>query len=226
MKIGFIGIGCMGSGMAENLIRAGHELVLFNRSREKAEALSKLGASVTDSIAEACRGEAVWTMLADDKALKDAGFRESGLLASLAPEALNVSSSTISIASCDRLTQAHAGRRRSFVAAPLFGRPDAAKAGRLFIVAGGAPDAIQLANPLFDVIGQRTFVVSETPKAANLVKLGGNFLIASVIESLGEAMALIGKGGVDKRQYSTSVNIWKFLRPPSSTPRRTRLTAR
>jgi len=74
MKIGFIGIGRMGSGMAENLIRAGHELVLYNRSREKAEALWKLGASVTDSIAEACRGEVVWTMLADDKALEDAAL--------------------------------------------------------------------------------------------------------------------------------------------------------
>ncbi|MGA9824243.1 MAG: NAD(P)-dependent oxidoreductase, partial [Methylocystis sp.] len=201
MKIGFIGIGRMGSGMAENLIRAGHELVLYNRSREKAEALSKLGACVTDSIAEACRGEVVWTMLSDDKALEDAGFGENGLLASLAPEALHVSSSTISIALCDRLTQAHAGRRQRFVAAPVFGRPDAAKAADLFIVAGGPPDAIHFATPLFDVIGQRTFVVSETPKAANLVKLSGNFLIASVIESLGEAMALVGKGGVDKHQY-------------------------
>ena len=167
MKIGFIGIGRMGSGMAENLMRAGHELVLYNRSREKAEALSKLGASVADSIAEACRGDVAWTMLADDKALEDAAFGESGLLVSLAPEALHVSSSTISIDLCDRLTQAHAGRRQRFVAAPVFGRPDAAKAGGLFVVAGGAPDAIDLATPLLDVIGKRTFVVSETPKAAN-----------------------------------------------------------
>ena len=217
MKIGFIGIGRMGSGMAENLIRAGHELILYNRSREKAEALSKLGASITDSIAEACRGEVVWTMLADDKALEDVGLGESGLLASLAPEALHVSSSTISVALCDRLTQAHADRRQRFVAAPVFGRPDAAKAGGLFVVAGGAPDAIHLANPLFDVIGQRTFVVCETPKAANLVKLSGNFLIASVIELLGEAMALVGKGGVDKHQYLEILTSTLFDAPVYKT---------
>jgi 3-hydroxyisobutyrate dehydrogenase-like beta-hydroxyacid dehydrogenase len=147
MKIGFIGLGRMGSGVAENLIKAGHELVLYNRSREKAEALSKLGARVAGSIAEACRVEVVWTMLADDKALEEAAFGEKGLPATLAPEALHISSSTISVALCDRLTQAHAHRRQRFVAAPVFGRPDAAKAGGLFVVAGGAPDAIDLAPP-------------------------------------------------------------------------------
>ena len=138
MKIGFIGLGRMGSGLAENLIGAGHELVLYNRSREKAEALSKLGARVAGSIAEACQAEVVWTMLADDEALEATAFGENGLLATLAPEALHISSSTISVALCDRLTQAHADRRQGFVAAPVFGRPDAAKAGELFVVAGGA----------------------------------------------------------------------------------------
>jgi 3-hydroxyisobutyrate dehydrogenase-like beta-hydroxyacid dehydrogenase len=118
---------------------------------------------------------------------------------------------------CDRLTQAHAHCRQRFVAAPVFGRPDAAKAGGLFVVAGGAPDAIDLATPLLDVIGQRTFVVSETPKAASLVKLSGNFLIASVIESLGEAMALVSKGGVDKRQYLEILTSTLFGAPVYKT---------
>jgi 3-hydroxyisobutyrate dehydrogenase-like beta-hydroxyacid dehydrogenase len=217
MKIGFIGLGRMGSGMAENLVGAGHELVVYNRSREKAEALSKLGARVAGSIAEACRVEVVWTMLADDKALEEAAFGENGLLATLAPEALHISSSTISVALCDRLTQAHAHCGQRFVAAPVFGRPDAAKAAGLFVVAGGAPDAIHLASPLLDVIGKRTFVVSETPKAASLVKLSGNFLIASVIESLGEAMALVGKGGVDKRQYLEILTSTLFGAPVYKT---------
>ena len=91
--------------------------------------------------------------------------------------------------------------RQRFVAAPVFGRPDVAAAGQLFVVAAGAPDAVKAAAPLLDAIGKRTFVVSETPKAANLVKLSGNFLLASVIESLGEAMALMGKAGIDRRQY-------------------------
>lgn len=217
MKIGFIGLGRMGSGLAENLIKAGHELVLYNRSREKAEALSKLGARVAGSIAEACRGEVVWTMLADDKALEEVAFGENGLLATLAPEALHISSSTISVALCDRLTQAHVDHRQGFVAAPVFGRPDAAKAGDLFVVAGGASDAIQAATPLFEVVGQRTFVVSRTPSAANLVKLSGNFLIAAVIESLGEAMALIGKGGLDKRQYLEILTSTLFGAPVYKT---------
>ncbi len=147
MKIGFIGLGRMGSSVAENLIKAGHELVLYSRSREKAEVLSKLGARVAGSIAEACRVEVVWTMLADDKALEEAAFGEKGLLATFAPEALHISSGTISVALCDRLTQAHAHRRQRFVAAPVFGRPDAARAGDLFVVTGGAPDAIDLAPP-------------------------------------------------------------------------------
>jgi 3-hydroxyisobutyrate dehydrogenase-like beta-hydroxyacid dehydrogenase len=115
--------------------------------------LSELGARVAGSIAEACRVEVVWTMLADDKALEEAAFGENGLLASLAPEALHISSSTIGLALCDRLTQAHAHCRLRFVAEAVFGRPDAAKAGGLFVVAGGASDAIQGAAPLFEVVG-------------------------------------------------------------------------
>jgi 3-hydroxyisobutyrate dehydrogenase-like beta-hydroxyacid dehydrogenase len=149
MKIGFIGIGGMGSGIAGNLIRAGHDLVLYNRSREKAEALSTLGARIAGSIAEASRGEVVWTMLADNNALEEAAFGENRLLATLALGALHISSSTIGVALCDRLTQAHAHCRQRFVAAPVFGRPDAAKAAALFVVAGGAPDAIQLAPRLW-----------------------------------------------------------------------------
>jgi 3-hydroxyisobutyrate dehydrogenase-like beta-hydroxyacid dehydrogenase len=119
----------------------------------------------------------------------------------LAPGAINISSSTISVALSRRLAQAHADAGQRFVAAPVFGRPEAAAAAKLFVVAAGAPDAVAAAGPLLSAIGQRTFVLSEAPEAANLVKLSGNFLIASVIESLGEAMALVGKGGVDLDAY-------------------------
>ena len=122
-------------------------------------------------------------------------------MASLGPGATHVSSSTISVSLSERLTAAHADAGQRFVAAPVFGRPEAAQAAKLFVVAAGEPATLQAISPAFDAVGQRTFVVSEEPKTANLVKLSGNFLITSVIESLGEAMALVGKAGVDKHQY-------------------------
>ena len=217
MKIGFIGLGRMGAAMAENLIHAGHELVLYNRSRAKAEALAGLGASVAGSLAEACQAEVVWTMLADDAAVEQVVHDKGGLLDSLASGALHISSSTIGVALCERLTKAHEARRQRFVAAPVFGRPEAAKAALLSVIAAGARDAIDTAAPLFEAIGKKSFVVAETPKTALLVKLSGNFLIAAVIESLGEAMALVAKGGVDKRQYLEILTSTLFDAPAYKT---------
>ncbi len=127
--------------------------------------------------------------------------------------AIHVSSSTISAALSAALESAHEKAGQRFVAAPVFGRPEVAAAGKLIVVAGGAPDAVAAAQPIFDAIGQRTFVVSETPKAANLVKLCGNFLIASVFESLGEAFALVGKGGADLRQFHQILTSTLFDAP-------------
>ncbi|MCV7125727.1 NAD(P)-dependent oxidoreductase [Mycobacterium lacus] len=201
MDIGFIGVGNMGGGMAANLLKAGHHVTVYNRSRDKAEALVQQGAAAAGTVAEASRGEVVFTMLADDDAVEKVAFGSGGLLASLATSATHVSSSTISVALSRRLAAAHADAGQRYVAAPVFGRPEAAAAARLFVVAAGAPQVLQPLVPLFDAIGQRTFVVSEQPHTANLVKLSGNFLLASVIESLGEAVALVAKGGVDKLQY-------------------------
>ncbi len=201
MDIGIIGLGNMGTGMAQSLLRAGHAVTVYNRSREKAEALRVAGARVAENVAEACRGAVVFTMLADDDAVEAAAFGEGGIVASLAKDAVHVSSSTISVDLSDRLAAAHAGAGQRFVSAPVFGRPDAAAAGKLFVVAAGLEASVRTVQPLLDSIGQKTFVVSDRPSAANLIKLSGNFLLASVIEGLGEAMALVGKGGVDKRQY-------------------------
>jgi len=201
MQIGFIGLGQMGVAMAANLLRAGHETTVYNRTRAKAEALASAGAKVADRIADACRGEAVFTMLADDEAVEAAVYGDGGVLANLKKSAIHISSSTISVALSKRLAADHARAGQRYVAAPVFGRPEAAEAANLFVVAAGEPDALRSVAPLFDAIGQRTFPVSDAAEAANLVKLSGNFLIASVIESLGEAMALVSKGGVDKNQY-------------------------
>jgi len=201
MKVGFIGLGHMGAGMAANLLRTGHDVTVYNRTRPKIEALVAQGAKAAASVSDACSGDAVITMLANDDAVESVVFSDRGIIGSLPAAAIHVSSSTISVALSGRLEAAHAKAGQRFVAAPVFGRPDVAAAGQLFVVAAGAPDAIKAAATLFDAIGKRTFVVSETPKAANLVKLSGNFLLASVIESLGEAMALLGKAGIDRRQY-------------------------
>jgi 3-hydroxyisobutyrate dehydrogenase-like beta-hydroxyacid dehydrogenase len=217
MKVGFIGLGQMGSAMATNLIKAGHDVTVYNRSRDKAEALAGEGAKVAATVAEACGGEAVFTMLAHDDALSAVVHGDGGVLASLGKGAVHISASTISVAMSERLTREHAAAGQHFVAAPVFGRPEAAAAAKLFVAAAGAPDAIQTVTPLFDAIGQRTFVLGEEPKAANLVKLSGNFLIASVIESLGEAMALVEKGGVDRHAYLDLLTSTLFNAPVYKT---------
>jgi 3-hydroxyisobutyrate dehydrogenase-like beta-hydroxyacid dehydrogenase len=201
MKVGVIGLGRMGSGMAASLLKAGHEVSVYNRTRAKAEALVAQGARAAASVAEACRGDAVVTMLADDGAVENVVQGEEGVLASLPPGALHISSSTISVALAERLAAKHAAAGQRFIAAPVFGRPDVAARGELFVLAAGAGEAIAAAKPLLDAIGKATFIVAEAPPAANLVKLSGNFLIASVIEALGEAMALVAKGGVDRERY-------------------------
>lgn len=217
MDIGFIGLGNMGRGMAVNLVKAGHHVTVYNRSPEKLETVVQQGATPACSVAEACAGEVVVTMLADDPAVNEVTFGEQGVLASLTAGATHVSASTISVDLSKRLAAAHAEADQQYVAAPVFGRPDAAAAAKLFVVAAGAPQAVQALAPVFDAIGQRHFVVSEQPEAANLVKLSGNFLIASVIESLGEAVALVSKAGVDPRQYIDLLTSTLFSAPAYQT---------
>lgn len=198
MKIGFIGLGQMGIGMAENLIKADHEVTVYNRTPERAAPLADKGATIAADLRAACEADAVFTMLANDEAVRGLVLGTDGVLAHLSPGAVHISSSTISVALSGELEAAHEGAGQAYVAAPVFGRPEAAAAGKLFVVAAGAAPALERVQPLMDAIGQKTFIVSDSPKAANLVKLSGNFLIATVIESLGEAMALAGKGGVDR----------------------------
>ena len=188
-------------------------MTVYNRTPSKAEALAAQGAKAAASVSDACRSDAVITMLANDDAVASVVLGEGGVIGSLRVGAIHISSSTISVALSERLAEAHAKADQRLVAAPVFGRPDVAVAGQLFIIAAGEPAAVEAAAPLFEAIGQKTFVVSETPQAANLVKLSGNFLIASVIESLGEAMALVGKGGVDRRRYLEILTSTLFNAP-------------
>jgi 3-hydroxyisobutyrate dehydrogenase-like beta-hydroxyacid dehydrogenase len=201
MKIGFVGLGRMGSAMATNLLKAGHEVTVFNRSREKRLALVQLGAREAATVADACRGAVVVTMLADDSAVRSTVLAQGGITESLAKGAIHVSMSTISVALADELAQAHDRAEQCFVSAPVFGRPEAAAAAKLFVVAAGDPDTLKACDEIFSAIGQKTFRIGSEPRTANLIKLSGNFLIASVMEAMGEAIALVGKGGVDRSAY-------------------------
>jgi 3-hydroxyisobutyrate dehydrogenase-like beta-hydroxyacid dehydrogenase len=213
MKVGFIGLGHMGTAMAGSLLRAGHEVTVYNRTPSKAQGLIDRGAHRAARVADACQGDAVITMLADDEAVEWVVLREGGLLQSLGQRTIHVSMSTISVALGERLADLHATAGQRFVAAPVFGRPDVAAKGQLFIVAAGKPDVIDACRPLFDAMGQKTLPIGEVPQAANLVKLSGNFLIASVLEALSEAMALVRKAGIDPQRYVELLTSTLFTGP-------------
>src|SRR5947199_2076498 len=213
MKLGFIGLGRMGAAMASNLVKAGHEVTVFNRSREKARTLVGQGARAADDIASACTGDAVITMLADDNAVDSIVFGKAGVIDSLGRNAVHVSMSTISVALSERLAAAHEKSRQRYLAAPVFGRPEAAAAAKLFILVSGAPEAADTCALIFAALGQKTFRIGHRPAAANLVKLSGNFLIAAVIESLGEAIALVSKAGIDKHEYLEMLTSTVFTAP-------------
>jgi 3-hydroxyisobutyrate dehydrogenase-like beta-hydroxyacid dehydrogenase len=201
MDVGFIGLGRMGQAMARNLLKAGFRVIVFNRTRRRAEELRDEGAEVADSPAAACRGEVVITMLADDDAVEEVVLGSGRVIGALREDAVHLSMSTITVALSEELTEAHRTVGQHFVAAPVFGRPEAAAAAKLFIVAAGGAGSLDRCQPLFDALGQKTFKVGDMPPKANLIKLGGSFLIASVIECLGEVVALMRKSGVGPQRF-------------------------
>jgi 3-hydroxyisobutyrate dehydrogenase-like beta-hydroxyacid dehydrogenase len=218
MKLAFLGLGNMGTPMARNLLRTGQDVAVWNRTQVKAEELRADGGKVAGSIADATRGcDIAITMLADDAAVASVVVGPGGVLETLAPGAIHVSMSTISVALSQQLAGAHQPRGQHYVAAPVFGRPEAAAAAKLFIAAAGDADALKRCQAVFDAIGQRTFVIGPKPEMANVVKLTGNFLIASVVESLGEAVALTRKYGIDPHEYVEFLTSTLFAAPVYKT---------
>jgi 3-hydroxyisobutyrate dehydrogenase-like beta-hydroxyacid dehydrogenase len=216
MHISFIGLGLMGHPIAANLLKANFDLTVWNRTPQRGNDLVAAGATRAATLADASRSDAVVSMLADDAAVEQVAF-EGRLVELLPPGAVHVSMSTISVRLAQRLAAAHADYGSAFVSAPVFGRPDAAAAAKLFVVCAGPDPALQRCQPIFDAIGQRTFRFGERPESANLVKLSGNFLIASVIESLGEALALARKSGIDPRTYVDMLTATLFAAPVYKT---------
>ena len=212
MKVGFVGLGDMGLAMADNLRRAGHALTVYNRTRARAEALA--GARVAATPGEAAAGaEVVVSMLADDLAVEQVIFGPEGVMRSLAPGAVHAGMSTISHELTRRLAAEHAREGQHYVAAPVFGRPDAARAAKLWIVAAGPSPAVERCRPLFGAMGQGTDVVGDDPVRAAVLKIGGNFLLVAAIEAMGEAFALVRKYGIAPAQLLEIVN-GRLLRSP------------
>jgi 3-hydroxyisobutyrate dehydrogenase-like beta-hydroxyacid dehydrogenase len=198
MKLGFLGLGLMGRPMARNLLRAGHTVTVWNRTRSKAEQLvSEEGGHVAGSPAEAARGaEIVLTMLADDAAVASAALGEGEapaepMVAAMAPGAIHASMSTIGDRMSRHLADAHAKRGHRYVAAPVLGQPKAAEQAHLIVLAAGAEDALDACRPIFEVLGRETHRFGALPDRANVVKLAANFVLASMFQAFGEAFALV-----------------------------------
>ena len=210
MKVGFIGLGQMGRGMASRLMDSGYPLVVWNRTRAATDAFAARGAVVARSPDETLAAEVVITMLADDASV-EAVWITSGLVQKLPATAIHLNMASVSLRLGQRLDALHRGHGTQYVSAPVFGRPEFAARGELDVIAAGAPSAIARCEPLFKVLGRRWFnVAAEAPKA-NAVKVARNFLLATIIESLGEAFALVEKAGVDPQMFfdiitSTAMN--------------------
>ena len=210
MKIGFIGLGQMGRGMASRLMDSGYPLLVWNRTRAATDAFAARGAVVARSPDETLAAEVVITMLADDASV-EAVWITNGLVQKLPATAIHLNMASVSLRLGQRLDALHRGHGTQYVSAPVFGRPEFAARGELDVIAAGAPSAIARCEPLFKVLGRRWFnVAAEAPKA-NAVKVARNFLLATIIESLGEAFALVEKAGVDPQMFfdiitSTAMN--------------------
>jgi len=214
MKIGLVGLGRMGQGMGARLLGAGHELVAYNRTPGKAVDLEKAGAVAVSTVAAACKGcELVISMVADDTALNEVALGAGGIRASLDKDAVHVAMGTHSAGAIKALAAAHAEKGQPFVAAPVLGRPDAAAAGQLVIVAAGPPAAIKKCEPAFTAMGRKTVEAAPTPESALAIKLANNFVLGCAIETMAEGFALVRKYGVNPQVFYDVMTEGLFAAP-------------
>jgi len=213
MRIAFLGLGKMGSAVARHMLNAGHDLTVWNRTIAHADPLKALGAKVAESPSEAIAGcEVAFTMVMDDPALEAIAF-ESGAIKAIPPGSIHVSLSTISVALSNRLTEAHRATATHFAAAPVFGRPNVAEAGRLWTVTAGETQIIERIRPLLETFSRGVTVVSDKPSAAHALKLGGNFLITAMIASLSEGLVYAEALGIDPELFAQTINAALFQSP-------------
>lgn len=213
-QIGFIGLGNMGRAMAMNLHRAGYQLRVYNRDASKARQFIEAGAHQATKPAEVIEpGSIVITMVANDEALEQVTLGEGGLLERLAPGGIHISMSTVSPDIARQMTELHQQRGCHYIAAPVFGRPEAAAAKKLWICVAGTPEAKQRIQPVLLSMGQQVFDFGEEPAKANIVKVGGNFLIASAMEAIGETLTMAEKHGIDRSQLIDMYSQTMFACP-------------
>lgn len=201
MNIGFIGLGSMGLEMARRLQADGHQLTGYDLDPAKGEALVSVGVRLAKTLRELTDCEIIISMLPNDDALRAVFYSDDGLIDAMSAQVIHLSMATISPEMSKRLTASHHEAGGYFVAAPVLGRPERAAQGKLFIIAAGAPDAVDICRPLFEILGERTFDFGAEPYLANTVKIAFNFMTATAIESLGESFALVRKAGVDAEQF-------------------------
>jgi 3-hydroxyisobutyrate dehydrogenase-like beta-hydroxyacid dehydrogenase len=214
MKIAFLGFGKMGAPIARRLLSAGHHLTVWNRTRQRSETLAANGATLADTPAKAAAtAEILVTMLFDDVAHEEILFGKEGVLDALPSGALHISLSTISVALSQRVGSEHSRRGHLFVGAPVFGRPNVAEEGRLWIVAAGADDAIAKAQPLLATFSRGISIIGQEPSQAHALKLGGNFLISAMIHSLSESFVYAQSQGIDPQAFLEAVNSALFQSP-------------
>ncbi|MHB1667243.1 NAD(P)-dependent oxidoreductase [Thiomonas sp.] len=213
MKIGFVGLGMMGTPMAANLVKAGYPLRVWNRSQDPVAALTALGAEGATTPREAAEGaDVLISMLADDAATR-AVIIDAHVLEALKPGAIHVNMATVSVVLAGELERLHHENGIGYIAAPVLGRVNVAEAGQLNILAAGDPQALAVVQPLFDVLGQKTWHFGNKPEQANVIKLAVNFMIASAIGTMGEAVALAQGYGVSRTGFLDLVTSTIFASP-------------
>jgi 3-hydroxyisobutyrate dehydrogenase-like beta-hydroxyacid dehydrogenase len=200
MKLGFVGLGRMGAPMAARLLAAGHELKVFNRTRSAADALVSQGAKLAGDVHDLVDAEIVVSMLADDGAVR-AVWLDSGLAGELPRTNIHLNMATIGLELAREMTEAHRRGASAYVSAPVFGRPAVAAQGGLDTVVAGAPAAVERCRAVLGTLARQVFVAGEEPYKANAVKIARNFLLAAMIEGLGEAFALVRKCGVGEQAF-------------------------
>jgi len=212
--IGFIGLGNMGRAMAGSLLKAGYRLRVYNRTPDKAAPLVAQGAKLMSHPCDTAEaGGIVLTMLADDQAVETIVLGERGILERLGPRGIHLSMSTLSPATARRLADQHNKYQVAYLAAPVFGRPEAAATQKLWICLSGPQAAKDRVQPILSALGQGLFDFGEEPGSANVVKLAGNFLLASAIEALAEALTLAEKNGIDRTKLATMLGQTLFACP-------------
>lgn len=195
MKIGFLGLGNMGQAIAINLLKGEHELLVWNRTPHATEALIELGAKAVAEPAQAFAADVVFSMLADDNALRSV-LLDSGLLQQLNGPLIHVNMATIAVSFADELAALHLAQGIDYIAAPVLGRPNVAAAAQLNILAAGPEQAIDTVQPLLDLIGRKTWRLGDKASAANTMKLAANFLLVCAVEAMSEAAVLVSRHGL------------------------------